>query len=322
MNSTSKRMLTLLVALFFVSPSNVFAFPPQESYSLALRANPGGTIVVGVEGEFPPGTRIELQAEANEGYIFAGWESPHRAYFELDPLLPHNFFIMPEGSTTVSANFSYHDIGRNIARTGDMIRTSFSIDLPSNQIDGVSLVRVSENDMFLSNRIPGFISNAIEVRMDRGAIPLLRDTKLIFELDPILFENPNFDPGIYFWNEERQFLHRVADVLNAPDAATTLSGVVDGNYLHLAFSDLYYLARWAPRANAQGQTRAVFMVLDQYARAEVFRNVMRPAEAPQHSPTEAVAAPHQPQATEPMSTRITRVALRFVEQVLIKSWLR
>ncbi len=74
------------------------------TYNLTLTAGSGGLIVGGVSGNYAPGEKITVRAQALPGYKFAGWSNTSGGNFE-NAYSPTTLFTMGSSNTNVSANF-------------------------------------------------------------------------------------------------------------------------------------------------------------------------------------------------------------------------
>lgn len=74
------------------------------TYTLKIRANTGGQITTGSNGQYAPGEEIELQATPYSNYTFTGWSSSDGGSFTSESAIK-TVFTMPDNDTTVTANF-------------------------------------------------------------------------------------------------------------------------------------------------------------------------------------------------------------------------
>jgi uncharacterized repeat protein (TIGR02543 family) len=80
----------------------------EQSYGLTVLAGEGGTAgTVGgdSDGQYYAGEEIEISATEDPGYVFDGWTSENGGEFA-DASLKNTVFTMPDGDTTITANFS------------------------------------------------------------------------------------------------------------------------------------------------------------------------------------------------------------------------
>jgi uncharacterized repeat protein (TIGR02543 family) len=90
----------------FVSDAEETAIP---SHILTLVAEQGGRITIGESGSYSSGEMVEIEAEANNGYVFAGWVSSAGGKFGEDNDEAGNawtIFHMPGNDVTVTAKFT------------------------------------------------------------------------------------------------------------------------------------------------------------------------------------------------------------------------
>jgi hypothetical protein len=81
------------------------------------------------------------------------------------------------------------------------------IELQGKQIESLTIDQVSGDDFFLNPDIPGWVGNAFDFNVD-GTF----DTAtLTYEFDPSLWNDPDFVPAIFYWNEEIQFFEELPD---------------------------------------------------------------------------------------------------------------
>lgn len=99
---------------------------------------------------------------------------------------------------TVTASSSYYE-------EGDAVKPELSIDLKGEQIETLSIEKVPESDMFLSDEIPGYIGNAYDFNVEGD----FETATLSFEIDEELFEEEGFTPAIYHFNETTQTLEEL-----------------------------------------------------------------------------------------------------------------
>jgi len=84
----------------------VIRVDPYTTYSLDLRANPGGTVSGAAGRQFAGGEVVDITAIPSMGYIFAGWYSTNGGEFA-DPSRTTTQFTMPGNATSVYAYFTY-----------------------------------------------------------------------------------------------------------------------------------------------------------------------------------------------------------------------
>lgn len=95
------------------------------------------------------------------------------------------------------------------------------VDLPEASGEGVHSFEITPcEDMFLNPEMGGYIDTAYDLKI-RGEF---KSATLTFTLDPKLFEQPDFDPAIYYFNEETQTVEEVENqVRNGNTLTATLS---------------------------------------------------------------------------------------------------
>ncbi|MCL2049228.1 MAG: hypothetical protein FWG87_10940, partial [Defluviitaleaceae bacterium] len=373
----------------------------RSDFTLSIQPTTGGRILSPIPDYYPANTAVPIEAEADEGYFFTGWETSNGGEFYFHELMPNNSFIMPENDTTITANFVYmsdtdtdedglpdwyeeligtdpenpdtdgdglpdgyevfvsftdpllwdsvgdgvsdgerdsdgdgltnyeefllgtnpnspdtdgdgltdyeevhiygtdplnpdtdgdgltdyeeiHVFGTDplnpdtfgdgvldgdrlfntVVEAPDLQPTdkavpSISIDLPASEMGKVSINRVPENDYFFGGDMPGATGGAFEVRIDAD----FGEVTLTFDLDPTLFNDPDFDAGIFFWDEETQLLIDVTDLLEAPISGMSVQSANDTISLQLAYHD------WLNGFSARSRIPR-FMVLDRTIRRE------------------------------------------------------
>ena len=88
---------------------------------------------------------------------------------------------------------------------GGLVRPSIEVSIPGAEIESLAIEAVPETDPFLSDEIPGFIDNAFDFQVDGD----IGEATLSFEFDASLLNDPEFQPAIYYWNEELQLLEEL-----------------------------------------------------------------------------------------------------------------
>lgn len=82
------------------------------------------------------------------------------------------------------------------------IRTTVKLSLHGSQIHSLSVDKIDKNDEFLSDKVPGFLGNAFEYTVD-GTF----DTaEISYEFPEEMLSNPDFEPAIFYFDEEEQIL--------------------------------------------------------------------------------------------------------------------
>jgi uncharacterized repeat protein (TIGR02543 family) len=79
----------------------------QNSHTLTILANDGGRIIVGESGYYAANKIVEIEVEADEDYLFIGWEISDGGEFFFSERMPFNLFMMPDNDTTITANFIF-----------------------------------------------------------------------------------------------------------------------------------------------------------------------------------------------------------------------
>lgn len=82
------------------------------------------------------------------------------------------------------------------------ITTSVNIRLKGNQIHTLSIEKVDITDPFLSDLVPGFVANAFEYNVEGE----FDNAVISFEFPETLLENDDFEPAIFYFDEEEQIL--------------------------------------------------------------------------------------------------------------------
>jgi len=173
--------------------------------------------------------------------------------FGTDPLNPDTF-----GDGILDGNRLFNTVVEAPdLQPSDRAVPSISIDLPASEMGKVSINRVPENDYFFGGDMPGATGGAFEIRIDAD----FGEATLTFDLDPTLFNDPDFDAGIFFWDEETQLLIDVTDLLEAPISGMSVQSTSDTISLQLAYHD--WLNGFSSRSRIPR-----FIVLDRTARRE------------------------------------------------------
>ena len=79
--------------------------PLPLTYALTIKAETGGSITTGVNGDYEHGTIIDIAATARSGYTFSGWTTSSGGTFG-DMNCASTTFTMPSNATTITANFT------------------------------------------------------------------------------------------------------------------------------------------------------------------------------------------------------------------------
>jgi hypothetical protein len=176
--------------------------------------------------------------------------------FGLDPLNPDTF-----GDGILDGDRTFNTVVEsNELLPTDKAVPSLSIDLPAHDMDKVSLNRVDENNIFFPAGIPGYVGSAFELHIDAE----FDYATLTFELDPELFNDPNFDPAIYLWDEETQLLIEADEWLESDISAFDIAGQSSLTNISITLP----FSRW--RDSSRTGSRRTFIVLNRKARNEAF----------------------------------------------------
>jgi hypothetical protein len=87
------------------------------------------------------------------------------------------------------------------------VKPHLSIELQGIQIESLTIDKVREDDLFLHSEIPGYLGNGFKFSVDGN----FSKATLTYEFDESFFDDPDFVPAIYYWNEEIQFLEELPD---------------------------------------------------------------------------------------------------------------
>jgi len=78
----------------------------EEPYTLDLTVNPANAGTVAGAGDYLAGTEVDIEALANDGYVFVNWTDQDDNVVSDDA---ETTFVMPESNTTLTANFELID---------------------------------------------------------------------------------------------------------------------------------------------------------------------------------------------------------------------
>ena len=106
------------------------------------------------------------------------------------------------------------------ASDNGLVVPSLDITLEGNQIDGLSTIKLEDDDPFLNSDIPGYLSNGYEFLMEGS----FDSAKLSFSLDESVLNDSSIEPRIYYWNETAQMFEEVENQY------------MDGNNLYVQLS--------------------------------------------------------------------------------------
>lgn len=122
--------------------------------------------------------------------------------YSMDPL---NKDTLGDGVLDGNRVFSIKNTGE-ISDNGKII-PKLAMELEGWQIHSLSIDKVENTDNFLNGEIPGFIGNAYDLNVE-GDFPQT-GAILSFEIDREYFEDSDFEPAIYYWDEESQILEEL-----------------------------------------------------------------------------------------------------------------
>ncbi|NMA91138.1 MAG: VWA domain-containing protein, partial [Amphibacillus sp.] len=89
----------------------------------------------------------------------------------------------------------------------DSVKPKLEIELEGKQIESLTITKVDEKDIFLNDKIPGYLGNAFDFEVEGE----FSSATLTYEFDQQLLNDPNFIPAIYYWDETEQFLFEIPD---------------------------------------------------------------------------------------------------------------
>ncbi|MCL2048215.1 MAG: type II toxin-antitoxin system HicB family antitoxin [Defluviitaleaceae bacterium] len=141
---------------------------------------------------------------------------------------------------------------------------SLSIDLPAQDIDKVSLNRIPENNIFLTPNIPGYTGSGFELKIDTE----FESATLTFELDPDLFNDPDFDPAIFLWDEETQQLIDVSEFI---EGTSLEHDTIQGQSVVSTLTFVVFYYKFA--TDMATGLRQTYMVMDRRARHEALMSM-------------------------------------------------
>ncbi len=99
----------------------------------------------------------------------------------------------------------------NVKETGwdyteqDTVKPVLDIELKGTQIETLSIGKVDDDNLFLNSSISGYLGNAYEFNVDES----FDKATLTFEISEEYFNDPEFIPAIYHWDEEKQCLNEL-----------------------------------------------------------------------------------------------------------------
>ncbi|MBP5222460.1 MAG: cellulose binding domain-containing protein [Lachnospiraceae bacterium] len=120
------------------------------------------------------------------------------------------------GTDPLTANTYFDAVAT--ASGEDSVKVSTKVKLKGEQVDSLEVSRY-EDEFLFPEEMPGYIGGIYEFQAE-GAFD---EAQLIFEFDEALLADPEFDPVIYYFNEEEQELEALDTVIenNIATAVTT-----------------------------------------------------------------------------------------------------
>ena len=103
------------------------------------------------------------------------------------------------------------------SKESDSVKAKVEVQLSSEQVETLSIEK-NKSKILFSEDIPGYIGGAYDFYVD-GTFD---SAQISFEFDKKLLETENFDPIIYYFNEEEQSLEPLATSLDGNIASTTV----------------------------------------------------------------------------------------------------
>lgn len=114
-------------------------FKEAETYPLEFECEDGGQIIVGNNGNYYEGKKIDIEAKANSGYIFAGWATSNGGTFA-NANSSSTTFTMPANNTTITAKFSKVSSG-----SGGGGVSTYTVKFETNGGSTVKAITVNKN---------------------------------------------------------------------------------------------------------------------------------------------------------------------------------
>ncbi len=105
-----------------------------------------------------------------------------------------------------------------VSEDEDSVKASVDINLTGEQVDTLDVSKV-DNEFLFPETMPGYIGGAYNFHVD-GTFD---SATLQFEFDEALLSNPDFDPVIYYFNEEEQQLEALDTTVTANTASATVN---------------------------------------------------------------------------------------------------
>lgn len=118
-----------------------------------------------------------------------------------DPLVPQKTFVVTATSDA----------------EGDSVTPYVNISLSGEQVETVVVEPVKDNLLFPEN-MPGYIGHAYNF----SVVGTFQSATISFEFDASLLKNENFDPTIYYYNEETQTLEPLVTTVNGNVASASV----------------------------------------------------------------------------------------------------
>ncbi len=114
-------------------------FKEAETYPLEFECEDGGQIIVGNNGNYYEGKKIDIEAKAKSGYIFAGWATSNGGTFA-NANSSSTTFTMPANNTTITAKFSKVSSG-----SGGGGVSTYTVKFETNGGSTVKAITVNKN---------------------------------------------------------------------------------------------------------------------------------------------------------------------------------
>lgn len=141
------------------------------------------------------------------------------------------------------------------AKDEDSVKASVEIALSGEQVETLKVERY-DNTFLFPTTMPGYIGGAYEFYVDGD----IETATIKFEFDESLLETENFEPIIYFFNEEKQVLEEMETVLDSNVASTEVTHF--SKYILLNKSSYFNGVMWLSIAGVTGysSTKVVFLI--------------------------------------------------------------
>ena len=95
------------------------------------------------------------------------------------------------------------------ADTEDLVKVSVDVELKGEQVETLAVDKV-DNNTFFPQTMPGYLGAAYDFSVEGT----FEEAKISFEFDSNLIEGDNFEPVIYYFNEEEQVLEALQTEIN------------------------------------------------------------------------------------------------------------